>query len=375
MLRFRPPHHRHRHHHHLGQEVAQVVAAEVAVGAVATAFAIGGAAAGFRPRRQRPQVLVVQSPAPSIAAPVPRRSRAIVEEAAAPLRVQSLQLPTHALEDREGVTFFAVDVVPEDGSGPWRVMRRYNDFYDLYTRLGWRAQCFPDATFPRKHIFACTGEKLEARRRGLEHWLRRAVESPYSADAAWLGQLRGFLEAGRRLAPALQEDGEGAATLRWQVEVGDSWQDFDEVEQMAIARALRAGAPCARFEARGFEYEVHFAERVQRNLKTRKERRVRPAPQLSLAEVPASPGMAAASPPLPPPLLGPGAQEGTSPAATSEGVLLQIVVPPGVSAGQLLGINVPGGQQFNLPVPESAVPGTQLELWYDPVTQTLEALS
>jgi len=131
-------------------------------------------------------------------------------QAIAPLRVRSIRLPPHAMELRGDVNFFAVDITPEGGD-EWRVYRRYDDFHALANRLGSEARSFPDAPFPRKHMFGVKDSKLDGRRRGLEVWLQRAFEHPLSA-AMWIGPLRSFAEAGRQMMETPYASG-GASAL------------------------------------------------------------------------------------------------------------------------------------------------------------------
>lgn len=74
---------------------------------------------------------------------------------------------------------------------------------------------------------------------------------------------------------------------------------------------------------------------------------------------------------LPPPAAGPA----TGPEEAEEVELLQIEIPPGVSAGQLLGVNLPNGQQLVLPVPSGLSAGATLELLYDTAAGTLTPAS
>lgn len=169
-------------------------------------------------RPLRPQV-VVMSPAYSgvpggqvgiIGGPQPARAAAVVSAPQSarpplepPLRVRSVTLPPSGIVYQGGVTFFRLDVHPEDGGAPWAVLRRYNHFADLESSLGGWEAGITGAPFPRKHLTACTGEKLEARRRGLEAWLHKVLGHPNSGGL-WAGALRNFLENDRFVAPQPQ---------------------------------------------------------------------------------------------------------------------------------------------------------------------------
>lgn len=116
-----------------------------------------------------------------------------------------VRIRSDAMEWREGVLFFGVEVVPVQGGKPWRVMKRYSDFYNLNQYLSnsgaspssltsvekppWLF-CGSDGAFPRKHVFACEGAKLESRRQRLEAWLQKVVRWK-----SWAGAVRGFLHS------------------------------------------------------------------------------------------------------------------------------------------------------------------------------------
>jgi len=72
-----------------------------------------------------------------------------------------------------------------------------------------------------------------------------------------------------------------------------------------------------------------------------------------------------------------GAADGAGaaqPAEAAEGQALQIDIPEGVAAGQLLGVLVPDGRELHFPVPEGAAPGSQVLLWFEPAAGTLTPL-
>jgi len=130
---------------------------------------------------------------------LPRRSELVaigggVAEQLGHIGKVSVQLPAEAVEDHGGVTYFGIDVIPEDQRAPWRVMRRYRQFHSL--------ACSPKVGhFPRKHLGRCTGTKLEARRLGLESWLNAMLNQELCVGPSWIG----FLFAGRFAVPASLE--------------------------------------------------------------------------------------------------------------------------------------------------------------------------
>lgn len=56
------------------------------------------------------------------------------------------------------------------------------------------------------------------------------------------------------------------------------------------------------------------------------------------------------------------------------GQVLQIVIPAGVTSGQALSVTVPDGPQLSFTVPPGSGPGSELQLWYDPVACTVSPL-
>ena len=56
------------------------------------------------------------------------------------------------------------------------------------------------------------------------------------------------------------------------------------------------------------------------------------------------------------------------------GQVLQIVVPAGVTSGQILSVNVPDGRQLTFEVPPGSPPGSELQLWFDPAAGTVSPL-
>lgn len=330
-------------HHHRG-------AAALGLAAAAVASAVARPARGRMRRLPRQEVVILNSaggvpayatpvsgvPVQGMAAPVyaqpgtvvapyampPQRRRGhgpgmvVIQQGPAeqqrPLGVAAVRVPAEVIEQRDNVQFFGIDVTSEDGGVRWRVMRRYNDFHALCNTLGRVSRNFPGAPFPKKLLFGCTGHRLEERRSALELWLRRAIESPHSANA-WLRPLRDFLEAGRQsLGPAQ------AAPL--------------PPPPVAPTSSALPQAPAA-------------APPLPPPLKT---------PIGS--ELPQAPAP-------PPPSI--------TQLAEDEAEYFEIQVPPGVAPGQLLGVALPDGRQLALPLPEGLSPGSSLELRYDAASGTL----
>lgn len=228
-------HHGHHHHGHRGPGLLGLAAEAAVVGGVTAA--IVGAASGRRPHprpyqyQAAPVVVMQPQPVPAYyaqaapvyvqqgqpvqaMAPAPQyrgggkgkgKGRTVSDLTTPHLGAMRISLPPGCMEARDGTTYFAVIATPEHGE-PWQVLRRYKEFDALHIRLGHLSDRFLCAPFPGKTFLgaACTGQKLEERRRGLETWLQRAIEDP-SARGTWLRPLRDFLDSGRvflQAAPA-----------------------------------------------------------------------------------------------------------------------------------------------------------------------------
>lgn len=233
------------------------------------------------------------------------------------LAIAGVSVPAGADENRGDVHYFAVDVLPEGGGGPWRVMRRYNDFNAFHDKIG--KPSFPDAPFPGKHLFGI-GLKIDDRRRGLEAWLQRIIQNP-SSRGPWAIALNNFLTAGRQ---ALATPGVPIAT----------------------ASAAAPGPYAA-------------------------------APAPSAPAVSSDPVAAPLPPPSAPPASDPSDANPISEEAAQEadkedgGSVLAIEIPAGVPPGAVLGITVPDGKQVNFTVPGGKAGGDTVELWYDASAGTL----
>jgi len=85
-----------------------------------------------------------------------------------------------------------------DARAPWNLTHySYHHFHDLLDDLGPPANCMDNAPFPRKHVFACRGAKLEERRAGLEVWLQELLRQNEASFTPWSQKLVDFFEATR----------------------------------------------------------------------------------------------------------------------------------------------------------------------------------
>ena len=187
----------HRHHHHGGIGLGGAVAEAALIGTAAVAGAAVASAVAPRRPCPRAEVLVIPTPARLLERTGRGRGRSgtPVEEMP-PLSVSAIGMPAAAIVQQGGVTYFGIEVMPETGA-TYRVQKRYQDFEvlkDSLARIAPRSMI--DRGFPRKHMFSCEGAKLEERRRGLEQWLKGALNHPLGR-LGWCLKLRDFLEVGQ----------------------------------------------------------------------------------------------------------------------------------------------------------------------------------
>jgi hypothetical protein len=101
--------------------------------------------------------------------------------------VQSVRILPDQVYEQGSVTQFIVEVTPNSGGAPWRVLHRYNDFDQLRSSGGQHCRDMLRANFPRKHLTGCSGERLQKRRAALDLWLAEFVQwVQTSDDAAYL---------------------------------------------------------------------------------------------------------------------------------------------------------------------------------------------
>lgn len=322
------PHHRH-HHHGLGLGPAGLVAGAVAGAAVASAVArprrswdrydvaYGAGPGGYSTisygQQTAPMAVVAGPPLQYEITPVPE------------LGVASVRLPSELIEDRFGITYFSIEVTPSDGRPVWRVLKRYNDFDRLADLLGGQARTIMSTPFPRKHLTGCQGHKLEARRLALQSWLETVVRYSQNYDyARWRMPLRTFLEVPIAAPPT------GGL----------------------INRATGApGAPPALSSQ---------------------------APVPAPVPPPSAPGPGGAGGATSPtalqgyssvlegaPQISPEAPTATADPTSGQGMAMEVEVPPGVQAGQFLGVTVPSGEQLLVQLPEGCKEGQTLHLWWE----------
>jgi hypothetical protein len=271
------------------------------------------------------------------------------------------------MELQGDVNFFAVDVYPEGGANPWRVMRRYNDFHDLQNSLGSGGSSFPGAAFPRKHLTGCTGAKLEGRRNGLERWLNAVLQHPLSRTS-WVKLLIGFLEAGRQMTPASSAPPALAASPSApgalaphsaypQVQAQPLQPSQPSQPEMASAdQWIQVEVPLGCVP--GQHLGVTMSNGRQVNVVVPEG--VKAGDILDLEFNPAT-GALTYTPPEAP----------SGHTETSDEVVLEVQIPPGVAPGQCIAVPCPNGQNVTVAVPPNAIPGSAIQLSFDQAKGTL----
>jgi len=118
-----------------------------------------------------------------------------------------IAIPPEGVMESRDTTFFQVKVTPADGTEAWSVQRRYRHFREFYDMLQPAPDCLASISFPRKHLRSCSGDKLEARRQGLELWLSAVLREAQHREPSWLRPIYEFLEIGRSALAASSTKG------------------------------------------------------------------------------------------------------------------------------------------------------------------------
>jgi hypothetical protein len=352
------------HHHHRGPGVGLIAAEAAVVGAVAGAtIAAYPQDTPYRKGKGKgkgPTVVIDNTP---------------------PLRISSINMQLQFAEIR-GITYlYAVDVMPEAGN-PWRVMRSYKDFEELFLNLG--RPKFSTATFPksldkmasgdRRYSFGmaigtCFHCKATCRNRGdkdsqtvycstcyplrfpdpavlqtqhhqLQSWLQCVIQHP-SSDSTWKISLRGFLEAGREfISPTVVQRDAYTPPIPTSSEAPETpvEQHHDKMICIEIPSGVIAGQVIAITVANGNQIQWTVPEGHKGG------------DTLTLWHDSAT---------------GTLTHVEDSQEQPESDQALSIEVPAGVKSGELIAIMVPDGREIQLTVPEGKKSGDRLDLWFD----------
>merc|ERR1719263_400354 len=132
--------------------------------------------------------------------------------------------------------------------------------------------------------------------------------------------------------------GKHTKAKKWQIELDGQWQDYEDQEDRILKRAYLVGQPNARFHLRGQDYEYNFRKMRQKNLKTHKERQIRPPPgprPPKHALLPTGPMVIIT--------VGTGqpGQMITVPDPNNPGSKINVFVPPGAKPGSKMAVPIP----------------------------------
>lgn len=263
--------------------------------------------------------------------------------------IANVSLPRDGMTKQQGVTYFAVDVVDTNGF-TWRLLRRYSHFSRFQALMNnYEIRC----VFPGKTFFSCSGNELEQRRLGLEAWTR--------------DMLRVFSSTG--IPNRLQAEFEDFFT-----------RGRSEARPPAppLPPAAPAPAPPAP-PALGQAFAVEVPGGVHAGQQLMVKNPMDGSNFLITMPLGTGPGsILQVSPPADASGLGmavPSSSSVQAPAAGAEQkILLSISIPPGVSAGQTLGVKVPDGRELTVVVP----PGLgqqEVQLEYDTVSGSLDVVT
>eukprot|EP00408_Alexandrium_pacificum_P059677 CAMPEP_0171168510 /NCGR_PEP_ID=MMETSP0790-20130122/7745_1 /TAXON_ID=2925 /ORGANISM="Alexandrium catenella, Strain OF101" /LENGTH=241 /DNA_ID=CAMNT_0011633347 /DNA_START=57 /DNA_END=782 /DNA_ORIENTATION=+ len=158
----------------------------------------------------------------------------------------------------------------------------------------------------------------------------------------------------------------------FQVKLGGAWKDYANDEDKILKRAYLAGFPNAKYSLRGQNYEINFKMMCQKNVKSGKERDIRPPHKWKAPEKPitvAGPTFCIKVPPGAP---------GTTiqvPHPKEKGQMIAVNVPPTAKVGQAMLVPIPTGPPAALaaedikgefkpePEPEAPKDGKEKKKW------------
>jgi len=174
------------------------------------------------------QPIMVTATRRSTKQPRPARRELVLAGGGPQPSLQGIQvrLPPEGMQQRDGVTYFEVQVLPPNDV-PWRVMRRFKHF----RALSKENDVLSETQMPPKLWFH-DEMKLEARRAQLERWLQGTLAAeivPYSLNK-FLLLGRCPLEESQAPSAPLPEEGDGLYLLEVEVPAGLGPDDLIQVE-------------------------------------------------------------------------------------------------------------------------------------------------
>merc|ERR1712232_1315720 len=135
-----------------------------------------------------------------------------------------------------------------------------------------------------------------------------------------------------------QGKGKHTKPRKWQIRLDGQWKDYEGQEDRILKRAYLVGQPNVRFHLRGQDYEYNFRKMRQRNLKTNKDREIRPP----LGPRPPRHALLPAGPMI---IItvgkGQAGQMITVPDPNNPGSKINVFVPPGAKPGSKMAVPIP----------------------------------
>mmetsp|Transcript_30534 Transcript_30534/g.71292 ORF Transcript_30534/g.71292 Transcript_30534/m.71292 type:complete len:470 (+) Transcript_30534:89-1498(+) len=354
------------------------IIASASVGAL-----VGGLIAG-------PPGLVIGGGVAAVVAAGQRRSRVHGQEVW-PYGIERIAVPRDGISESGGVVYYAIDVFPTEGT-PWRVTRRYREFDAMRSLLrsirGMKRHA--KYGFPRKHFHMVVGERRELRRAALEAWLMRVLRvSPTIPNS--LRTLRPFLENHRATLPSV--------TQRSPVSQAQCCQASSQLqaerplrlyEMEAVTMSTSSGSstltPAPSSQGAGEEWlqftmpeGASVGATVQVTGPNGKEWTciVPDGASAGCQVILRTPSASSTSSSIAPCQLASELREAETSLRESHkqpGEHFQLQVPPSSQPGQVIAVALPGGVTLPLKLPSSAVPGGEVEVELDPVSQTITAV-
>lgn len=261
--------------------------------------------------------------------------------------IANVSLPRDGMTKQQGVTYFAIDVVDINGF-TWRLLRRYSHFERFQALVNnHEIRCL----FPGKTFFSCRGDELEQRRLALEAWTR--------------DMLRVFSSTG--IPNRLQAEFEDFFTR--------GRGEARPPAPLPPAAPAAPAPPAPPAPGQAFAVEVPGGVHAGQQLMVKNP--MDGSSFLITVPLGAGPGsILQVSPPANASSLGvavPSSSPVQAPAGEQK-ILLSISIPPGVAAGQTLGVKVPDGRELTVVVP----PGLgqqEVQLEYDAVSGSLDVVT
>jgi len=105
----------------------------------------------------------------------------------------------------------------------------------------------------------------------------KVLEAPAQKEASGLAAVNAHEGHGKKHGKG-HGKGKHTQPKKWQIKLEGHWQDYDQQEDRILKRAWLVGQKNVSYQLRGQRYEYNFEKMLQKNVKTQKERSIRPPP-------------------------------------------------------------------------------------------------